>query len=354
MQILNVSRDRRVKRANVFAIDTMRNHNQLVSVERGLENTIDLSLFDGRKVIINAHFRSWGTTPYRYNMTDLNLVKYLSNISRENGAKGVFLAVNTDDHIFDLERFNIATSLTRWSNIKTYLTLNLRDTSTGIGSPFTLEEFAKEWMVLNVTMPKSHNYLGFSGCLENLAFGMSSRNQRMEFYNANLEYAVVKANKYFRQYNNVIDIIDGRWGQEGFGPYFGKGIDLGFMIFGTDPVAVDAKAAKLTGFEPREIPLIELAEEEGLGHIFPHARGDKIKIKRMERSPRWGLKILGENEDYVAVYHADDKLPIGYRRHYHLMEIDGELRYSPSDAFIQSFPEGTKKAEIMAEMFLSR
>src|SRR5208283_961424 len=62
-----------------------------------------------------------------------------------------------------------------------------------------------------------------------------------------------------------VSLIDGFTAMEGEGPRYGRRLALGTVIAGTDPVAVDAVAASIMGFEPREIAYLRQAEIMGLG-----------------------------------------------------------------------------------------
>ena len=62
-----------------------------------------------------------------------------------------------------------------------------------------------------------------------------------------------------------VSLIDGFDAMQGEGPRHGRRLALGTVIAGTDPVAVDAVAASIMGFEPREIAYLRQAEIMGLG-----------------------------------------------------------------------------------------
>ncbi len=62
-----------------------------------------------------------------------------------------------------------------------------------------------------------------------------------------------------------VSLIDGFDAMEGDGPRHGRHRSLGTVIAGTDPVAVDAVAASIMGFDPREIAYLRQAEINGLG-----------------------------------------------------------------------------------------
>ena len=55
------------------------------------------------------------------------------------------------------------------------------------------------------------------------------------------------------------NIVDGMIGMEGNGPIQGTARASGVLVFGEDPVAVDATGARLMGLEPARIPYIQQA-----------------------------------------------------------------------------------------------
>jgi uncharacterized protein (DUF362 family) len=62
-----------------------------------------------------------------------------------------------------------------------------------------------------------------------------------------------------------LSLIDGWVGMHREGPRHGTPIPLGVAVAGTDAVAVDAVAAAVMGFDPRDIGYLHYAQEAGLG-----------------------------------------------------------------------------------------
>jgi uncharacterized protein (DUF362 family) len=59
-------------------------------------------------------------------------------------------------------------------------------------------------------------------------------------------------------------IVDGQVGQEGLGPISGKPVDVGAVLAGTNPVAVDATCIKAMGIGPARVKHLNVAMEMGL------------------------------------------------------------------------------------------
>ncbi|OJW18736.1 MAG: hypothetical protein BGO49_23750 [Planctomycetales bacterium 71-10] len=62
-----------------------------------------------------------------------------------------------------------------------------------------------------------------------------------------------------------ISVVDGFTGMHGQGPRLGTMLRLGTVIAGTDPVAVDAVAAAIMGFDPLDVAYLRRAQTAGLG-----------------------------------------------------------------------------------------
>lgn len=62
-----------------------------------------------------------------------------------------------------------------------------------------------------------------------------------------------------------ISVVDGFGGMHGQGPRLGTRLRLGTVIAGTDPVAVDAVAAAIMGFDPMDVAYLRRAQAAGLG-----------------------------------------------------------------------------------------
>jgi uncharacterized protein (DUF362 family) len=63
-------------------------------------------------------------------------------------------------------------------------------------------------------------------------------------------------------------IVDGIVGMQGDGPIKGDAVDVGVIIAGTDPVAVDSTAARLMGIDPQRVGYLEEAGRF-LGQLTP-------------------------------------------------------------------------------------
>jgi len=60
-------------------------------------------------------------------------------------------------------------------------------------------------------------------------------------------------------------VVDGFSAMDGEGPRFGRSRNLGWVVVGTDPVAVDSVVARLMGLNINDIGYLVLAQQAGLG-----------------------------------------------------------------------------------------
>lgn len=71
----------------------------------------------------------------------------------------------------------------------------------------------------------------------------------------------------YQQLPADVAVIDGTVAMEGEGPTRGTPVQMGVLLAGMDPLAVDAVGATLMGFDPQEIRYLVMAAEQDLGTI---------------------------------------------------------------------------------------
>lgn len=62
-----------------------------------------------------------------------------------------------------------------------------------------------------------------------------------------------------------LSVVDGIIAMEGLGPVFGDPVEMGLIIAGKDPVAVDAVTSEIMGFEPADYGCVYSAAQAGIG-----------------------------------------------------------------------------------------
>ncbi|MCS7386677.1 MAG: DUF362 domain-containing protein [archaeon GB-1867-005] len=120
---------------------------------------------------------------------------------------------------------------------------------------------------------------GLTGCLK-LMHGLTNTfNDRLRWHRSDLWYKIVDELKPIMD-KYVLGIFDAIKCMEGDGPIHGDPVDMNLIIAGDDPVATDAIAAKIIGYEyPHlEIGPIAIAHTQGLGVGDP----SKIEVVGMD------------------------------------------------------------------------
>ncbi len=127
-------------------------------------------------------------------------------------------------------------------------------------------EAARDGWLISVPKFKTHALTTLTGAIKNL-FGTVPGAAKRETHRANpsiesFSNALVDIASTLRPRLHVVDAI---MAMEGEGPSGGPLVNLGLIVAGTDPVAVDAVLAALAGVAPRRIPTTRLGAERGLG-----------------------------------------------------------------------------------------
>ena len=117
-------------------------------------------------------------------------------------------------------------------------------------------------LIITVPVMKTHGSQGVTLGLKNMK-GVLPDVTKKDFHRVfGIVQGVVDLMKVVKP---GLSVIDGIVAMEGLGPMLGDPVELGTIVAGKDPVAVDAVAAAIMGFTPEEIPIIEAAGKEGIG-----------------------------------------------------------------------------------------
>ena len=139
-------------------------------------------------------------------------------------------------------------------------------------------------VIINFCKVKSHGMMGLSCAAKNM-FGVVPGIIKPEYHYRFPRYEdfadmILDLDEYFHP---VLSIADGVVGMEGNGPTAGTPKPLGFLLASTSPHCLDLLAARLLGFAPEELPLLQAAARRGL---LP--------------SDQEGLSVYGETEGLYA------------------------------------------------------
>jgi len=117
---------------------------------------------------------------------------------------------------------------------------------------------------LIVSMPKmkTHHWVGFTASMKNLYGtipGIKYGWPKNVLHHAGIPQTVFDINASLPK---CISIIDGITCMEGDGPIMGSPKQMGLVILGTNPTAVDATVARLMGLEPSRVSYLKLAADQ--------------------------------------------------------------------------------------------
>ena len=135
-------------------------------------------------------------------------------------------------------------------NYRTY-----RDFSPLLPKMFRISEHAFLYdAIINLPVPKTHYLTTVSIAMKNLK-GFLKQEDKPLFHRVDLNQAVVELNKIIKPSLNLVDFTIPRQHHQGF------------LLAGSDIVAVDTVSSALMGLTPHKIPLLKLGSEAGLGEV---------------------------------------------------------------------------------------
>ena len=133
---------------------------------------------------------------------------------------------------------------------------------------------------ISITVPKTHETVIFTGATKNYIMGSVIRNETDDKIKVHGFQDRTQWDQYYTRavklmHRNLVrlastlkpdlSIIDGFVAMEGNGPCRGTPLNLGVAVTGTDPIATDAVAAAIMGYNPLDIGYLYYADREGLG-----------------------------------------------------------------------------------------
>jgi len=318
------------------------------AVERGISAVFKTASFRGRSVMIKPNFCGPGSAPHLYSMTDINLVRTLSDLALDAGASRVFAADTCAGYVEDRTALYRALGVDGL-NVPFYDLCDEGYTGYhGYGMSTALENCD---VIINSTLPKTHHQAGMTLPVKNLVMGlMEPENRRKLHEDGNLAISIASINKHLRTDKEVLDVLDARYAQEGLGPHFGDPVEPGFMLFGAEPGGVDYWGSRLLGFDPQKISYLA---KHNLFHRAPQLNGDRIETFSLKPSPHWEFADIGlgnlflywpiDNKEGRTRIYALDRDDQIYR------QIGGELSiafphlYSEEEACEWVFTDGIRQ-----------
>lgn len=117
--------------------------------------------------------------------------------------------------------------------------------------------------IVSAAKLKTHNWTGVTLGMKNM-FGLLPDKLKSKYHLMGINKVIAEINTVLKP---TLTVIDGFVAMEGRGPVGGTPVQMDLIIAGSDPVATDATACRIMGFDPHEIKHIFKAYEKGLGNI---------------------------------------------------------------------------------------
>ncbi|HIE54204.1 MAG TPA: DUF362 domain-containing protein, partial [Chromatiaceae bacterium] len=130
--------------------------------------------------------------------------------------------------------------------------------------PVRVSRTALEAIRVSVALPKTHDTVIVTLSLKNMVMGAILKGDKWRVHQG---YPAINLSLTYlgRRLRPHLGVIDGFVGMEGDGPTAGTEVPHRVALAGTDPIALDAVAAYLMGFDPGEVGYLVHAQALGLG-----------------------------------------------------------------------------------------
>jgi uncharacterized protein (DUF362 family) len=122
---------------------------------------------------------------------------------------------------------------------------------------------ATESAIISAAKLKTHINTKVTLGLKNM-FGMLTTKFKGQYHMRGMDKVIHDINKTLPP---QVTVIDGFIAMEGRGPVHGKPVKMDTIVASVDPVAADAVACRVMGFEPTEIDHIRWSHESGIGNM---------------------------------------------------------------------------------------
>jgi len=259
----------------------------LVKGERGLQpvyKALDLvnyktALREHSTALIKVNFittKTWDTGA----TTDPIVVEAIINKLHEASVEAI--VVESDATTTNADKAYAATGIKDLCERTSTKWLNLRHLQDRVELPIpdglalrsiTVPRIVTESAIVTAAKLKTHNETVVTLGMKNM-FGLLPDKFKGKYHIKGISKVIVDINTVLK---STLTVIDGFTAMEGLGPVHGRPVQMNTVIAGTDPVATDATAARVMGFNPQTISHIRKAHEKGLGQIDDiHVLGETL------------------------------------------------------------------------------
>ncbi len=146
---------------------------------------------------------------------------------------------------------------------KDLLTIPIRDARSDIKKMRLPRFLIEAEHIINLPIFKTHCSMVFTCALKNMK-GVVQDKVHFQMHQTNLAEAMMDLWSIIRADLNIADMIRPA---EGFGPHTTIPMDMGCLVAGKDPVAVDATACRMVGMDINRVEYFVPARDRGLGNF---------------------------------------------------------------------------------------
>jgi uncharacterized protein (DUF362 family) len=222
-----------------------------------------------KRVLMKVNFitvKTWDTGATTDPIVVEAIIKKLQNLHRE------IYVVESDATMTSADKAFEATGMREMCERNGVQCLNLRKVTDRVKidiphgealKRITVPRIVAESAVISAAKLKTHTSTKVTLGMKNM-FGLLPDKLKGKYHLRGISKVIVDINSVLKP---RLTVIDGFVGMEGAGPSDGTPVQMDLIIAGQDPVATDATASRVMGFDPREIAHIRKAYERGLGNI---------------------------------------------------------------------------------------
>lgn len=249
----------------------------IVRGSRGIEpvyRALDLIDYDEAlrgwdRVLVKVNFittKNWETGA----TTDPIVVEAIIDRVRDLNAE--VYVVESDATMTNADKAFIASGMKEICDRKNVPWINLRHTGERVkidvpeGSvlkSIEVPRIVRDSAIVSAAKLKTHTETGVTLGMKNM-FGLLPDKFKGKYHLRGIDKVILDVNMALR---SQLTVIDGFVAMEGKGPVGGRPVKMDLIIAGTDPVATDATAARIMGFDPHLVSHISSAHDRGLGEI---------------------------------------------------------------------------------------
>ena len=249
----------------------------IVRGSRGIEpvyRALDLIDYDEAlrgwdRVLVKVNFittKNWETGA----TTDPIVVEAIIDRVRDLNAE--VYVVESDATMTNADKAFIASGMKEICDRKNVPWINLRHTGERVkidvpeGSVLKnieVPRIVRDSAIVSAAKLKTHTETGVTLGMKNM-FGLLPDKFKGKYHLRGIDKVILDVNMALR---SQLTVIDGFVAMEGKGPVGGRPVKMDLIIAGTDPVATDATAARIMGFDPHLVSHISSAHDRGLGEI---------------------------------------------------------------------------------------